>query len=260
MVYDRDDETDWLLRVRNNSRERIHSARMGFGITPPLAQQKMEARANFSVMKTIARKRNPKVVPLLNQLEQLCIGSLNGTVSDKQFINGCRKVAKNAKVSDPVVDFLDDLVLNQSDIHPSRNLSHKPAKPLDIPNPLANMKNPYFDEINQKKKKKRPVDVFGDNPAYNYGGKKVPFGLDIKNPAFDKNFGKKSNKNNSGLVEPKNPFLDLKNPYLASKNKQPILRKVGVSSGKGSVKNFDPWSLQNPAFSDLKKSNRKGGS
>lgn len=150
MVQRMDEEAQWLNRVYGKSVERLHTNQF---FAPPTQNHRGEATSTFHVMKEIARKRSPKSLAKINLLERLCMQALDGKISAKAFAHGCKKIAKESRVSNPIVDFMDDLVINQSDI---RRSNKSQPEPMDF----WNIKIPALQNQPQKKNAPRQKSAF----------------------------------------------------------------------------------------------------
>lgn len=285
-----DEEAQWLNRVYGKSVERLHTNQF---FAPPTQNHRGEAAATFHVMKEIARKRSPKSLSKLNELERLCMQALDGRISAKAFAHGCKRIAKESRVSNPIVDFMDDLVINQSDI---RKPKKGPVRQTDF----WNIKIPALQTQPQKKNMPRQKSAFDFTvPALanlaKGPGKKMAARHPHDNPAwrtknnawasldkvFDKTTGAKQNRvAQNNIWNPHNPAWDYSfgkkqkrsapqraravrqvDPFAAINNSLAVLdrtskkpsRKSSHKSQRSSRAAFDPWAVRNPAFEKGKK-------
>lgn len=285
MVHPINEESQWLNRVYGRSMEKLQSHSF-FGF-PPAHHQRGEAVATFSVMKEIARKRNPRSLAKLNELERLCLNALDGVISTKQFAHGCRRIAKEAAVTNPIADFMDDLVINQSDVR-------KQSKAPKTNDPWASI-NRAFDSVQPKRKGPAPKSAFdftvpaladlakGNSKTKTKGYANNPAWQTKNNAwgALDNVFAKNAPPPKARRVL-KNDFWNTKNPALdillpnqhkkVSSRPQPRMKQVDPfaamnkalgslnhsskskpSHVRGSRRSFDPWAVRNPAFEKGKK-------
>lgn len=256
-----DEEAQWLNRVYGKSVERLHSNQF---FSQPTQNNRGEAAATFHVMKEIARKRSPKSLSKISELERLCMQALDGKISAKHFAHGCKKIAKESRVSNPIVDFMDDLVINQSDI---RKSNRAPQKQTDF----WNIKIPALQTQPQKKGATRQKSAFDFNvPALsnlaNGPGKKMAARRGYENLAWrtknnawsnlDKVFAqttrqpKKTRMPVHDIWNPHNPAWD----YSFGKN----AKRVAPKHAAKAPRQVDPFAAINNSLAVLDRtSNRK---
>lgn len=206
------EEAVWLRKVYHRSMDKI---KFNFGYSEPFEKQRNEMRAHMGTIRSIARKKNPKVVSSLDVIEELANKRLSNKISDKTYVDGLIRIGKKHGLKNEIMHHLESLNFDKS----------VKSKYLDTKNPLLNAGNAFAGK--------------GYNPSLDYGGNAYKVGMGGRNVFLDmeKNSPKKVSNSNAS-----NKFLSYKNPLLEHSKKV-----------KKTVQNNVLLSARNP-FLDYKKS------